>query len=266
MKDIQRWALPLFVMGSLLHGATNAKAESGIIECANGDAASMPLARQFSLLSWNVQKATARGWAGEFARLAVGHNLLLLQEAPGFLAPQLATQRGLSVQFAQGFLSRSGPTGVLSASTTGITRYCRMVATEPWLRTPKAGLATVHPIEGSDAGLLVINLHAINFSVGLSVYRSQLATLESLLNDHRGPAIVAGDFNTWRAGRQRILDTLMTRLGLGAIRFTPDVRTTFMGNALDHIYVRGLSVVAAGVTETEKSDHHALHTVLRVDH
>lgn len=44
---------------------------------------------------------------------------------------------------------------------------------------------------------MVINIHAINFSIGVEVYGKQLDAIGEQVKRHAGPVIMAGDFNAW---------------------------------------------------------------------
>ena len=87
--------------------------------------------------------------------------------------------------------------------------------------------------------------------------------IKSLLASHQGPIIVAGDLNTWSERRQRLVDEFMREHGLEPVVFTPDLRTTVFGRALDHVYVRGLKAENAEVIPVTTSDHNALRMSLR---
>ena len=76
--------------------------------------------------------------------------------------------------------------GVFTLARTPHLVRRHLLATEPWLRTPKATSVTLYPLAGSNASLLTINLHAVNFSFGVKEYRFQLeaaAALMMLLRD-----------------------------------------------------------------------------------
>jgi endonuclease/exonuclease/phosphatase (EEP) superfamily protein YafD len=156
-------------------------------------------------------------------------------------------------------------TGVMTLSAAQPSLACRFKATEPWLRTPKAASVTEHPIEGSGQRLLAINLHAVNFALGLADFESQFADIGVVLSEHRGPVVFAGDLNTWSDTRQAMVDAFMTAHGLEPVSFEPDLRTTAFGRALDHIYVRGLQPQSAAVIPVVTSDHNALQVRLKLD-
>ena len=128
----------------------------------------------------------------------------------------------------------------MTLSAAAPSGHCRLTAREPWLGTPKATGITEYALRGSDEPLLAVNLHAVNFELAPTRFRSQFRALGDVLDGHTGPVIVAGDMNTWSAGRQSLVDAFMAEHGLGSVRFEDDLRTRAFGRALDHIYVRGL--------------------------
>ena len=117
-------------------------------------------------------------------------------------------------------------------------------------------LSTLIPLQHS-APLLVINIHAINFT-GLKPFESNLRRAAELLLDFDGPVLLGGDFNSWNARRRRLLQSTARAAGLTEVVFDPDRRTRCLGRPVDYLFVRGLKVLAAGVRATEGSDHNPL--------
>ena len=109
---------------------------------------------------------------------------------------------------------------------------------------------------------MTINLHAVNFALGLEDFQAQFRALTDVLIRHQGPVILAGDLNTWSNDRQSLVDEFMLKHGLGPVAFEPDLRTTAFGRALDHIYVRGMQAQFARVIPVTSSDHNPLRVRL----
>lgn len=236
-------------------------ANLGLLPVAEGQVLSAPL----DILSWNIQKASNRGWMEDLLMLGGESHITFIQEAT--LRAELGeVQLGgpLYQSFAQGYTTARDRTGVMTLSTHAPTMQCNFTRTEPWLGTPKAATVTEHALEGRDDRLLAINLHAVNFTFGLEDLQEQLRPLVELLITHRGPAILAGDFNTWSTARQRLIDQVLFQHGLEPLAFEPDLRTTVFGMALDHIYVRGLAAEYTEVIPVTSSDHNALRARLRL--
>lgn len=216
------------------------------------------------VLSWNIQKASKPGWRRDLAQFGQGVNLAFLQEAQLQASIREALETPLYQSFVEGYSTATMATGVMTLSTAVPSRSCGYTALEPWLGTPKATAVTYLPLEGREYPLLAVNLHAVNFALGIKEYRDQVNQIRDLVAVHPGPIIVAGDFNTWNERRQQLLDRFMTAHGLQAVQFPEDQRTRVMGHALDHIYIRGLSPERADVVPVSSSDHNPLRLRLQV--
>lgn len=231
--------------------------------CASQLGASTPdvtgsLESEFQVLSWNLQKTSQPQWRRDLAGLGDGVELAFLQEATtdAAIAEVLPGRSGRA--FAPGYRSDDQQTGVLTLSQVAPLLECDLQAMEPWLGTPKAISVTEYALADRRERLLAVNIHAVNFALGLEDYRRQLDQLDQLLQRHPGPTVVAGDFNTWREARQQALGELMRAHGLRGITFQPDHRSTFLGQALDHIFIRGLEATTPRVVPVESSDHNPL--------
>lgn len=220
------------------------------------------LPRTLLLLNWNVEKAQHPELVGAFAHLAEQSDLIFIQEAVPVAKTETVISQSLYQAFVRGYVQDEIDTGVLTLARSPHSVHCHFLATEPWLRTPKATSVTLYPLAGSEASLLTINMHAVNFTFGVSAYVGQLEALSEVIRAHSGPVIFGGDLNTWNEGRQTALDTFTQNHRLTSLSFSPDLRTTGFGRALDHVYVRGLSPQSTTVTEVTTSDHNPLIAVL----
>lgn len=211
-----------------------------------------------SLLSWNVKKGERARWRHDLARMSRGKHLVLIQEASlddefmGVLQPTAHWS------FAPGYSPRGARTGVMTLSTEPPLTQCNLTAVEPVLGTPKATSITEYGLRGRSATLVVANIHAVNFSLGLAEFSRQINELRTVLAAHTGPVILSGDFNTWRAARVDIVDELVGDLGLERVSFGQDFRKRFFGLPLDHLFVRGLDLDDATTHPVRSSDHNAL--------
>ena len=133
-----------------------------------------------------------------------------------------------------------------------------MYANEPIIQIPKSILVSTYSPAGTNQRLLVANVHGINFSLGLNAYREQFKALDTILREHTGPLILAGDFNTWSDDRQAILDQLSKDLSLQQVGYKSHHRITVFGNPIDHVYYRGLELVQASSPSVSSSDHNPL--------
>ena len=220
------------------------------VHCAY-QASTVGISRQIDLLDWNIakldfQRATERLGANNF-------NLLTLQEVP----------IDGSLLFSSGHIG-IGPTGVAIQTNAEANRICRWQSYEPILRTPKAGIAAVYPIEGSHQELMVINLHGVNFSWLLGTWKSQIRIASLLIKSHHGPVILAGDLNTWRYERWRFVIQQAQGLGLSRPDYVIDERTAPFGYPLDWILSRGIEWESVNSPTNPLSDHNPIMATGRI--
>jgi len=216
------------------------------------------------LLNWNVQKNRRQHWEQEFAALTGGNDLVLMQEASLREDSINSIDSSRHWSFAPGYTRSGAVSGVLTMSSIRPNAQCTFATVEPLLRTPKATSITQYGLMTTDQTLLVVNIHAINFSMGLGTFRFQFNQVRDVLATHRGPIILSGDFNTWRRGRAEFIDELAKDLGLAALKFADDHRVTRFGHYLDHIYVRGLTLLESGTDVVESSDHNPMFVTLQM--
>ena len=211
--------------------------------------------KTFRLLIWNLHKGQDTGWQHALNRLAQGRDLLLLQEVLN--TQELAAQyssRFPTALYASAFAYLQQQSGVEILSQFAPHFYCAGSKSEPWIRIPKVGAAMSLPLSNGQA-LLLVNVHLINFEINPTTYEEQLRTLTQLVSQHQGPLVLSGDFNSWNGYRAQIIRKVINEFGLEEVSFEQDHRLRFLGNPLDHIFVRGLNVLNATTEPTESSDH-----------
>ena len=224
----------------------------------------LPLGNSLQILSWNIQKASTSGWVDDLFDLGQGVQLAFIQEASLQAPIEQTIPVPLYQAFAAGYTTASLATGVLTLSSAAPSAHCAITAWEPWLGTPKATSITEYTLGGQQQRLLAINMHGLNFTLGVNDFQQQLGDLNSLLAEHAGPIIFAGDLNTWSESRQNLVDVFALRHNLRPVAFDPDLRTRAFGRALDHIYIRGLQPMSAQVIPVTSSDHNPLLVHLEV--
>jgi endonuclease/exonuclease/phosphatase (EEP) superfamily protein YafD len=217
------------------------------------------LGEKFTLVSWNISKARRRGWLDDLSLLCADADILALQEAVlhGDRPHDFHLNSGFEWVMGQSFAQRwRGRTNGVKTGARVAALSRRMIRSrdnEPLLRLPKAALATTYALK-SGAALLVLNIHAVNF-VSARKFARQIAQIEEALSAHDGPAIVAGDFNTWNPRRRAILraaahDCRLERVPVAAPRWR------HLNQVLDHVYYRGVELVQAwAVLNVKSSDH-----------
>jgi endonuclease/exonuclease/phosphatase (EEP) superfamily protein YafD len=227
-----------------------------LVEVGTASVAALPV--EFELLSWNTHKQRHRLFEAELRRFSAGVELLALQEVTerepvwSMLPPDHAWS--LVIAFTYG--RHDFATGVATGSVADplLEEPLLSPIREPLTRTPKSALLTWVAVEGASESLLLVNLHGINFRTAAAL-DAQLDTLEPFVADHRGPLIVAGDFNTWSRRRRAAVEAFAARHDL----ISPFSKTRF-----DDVFVRGLEIRGAEVLRSRSSDHDALRVELRV--
>ena len=160
-------------------------------------------------------------------------------------------------------LSKAAPKRVLAVPS----KYREFFVT-----SPKVSLVTEYHLPG-DERLLTLNVHLLNFERwGTMKFKSQLDDLAGIMADHRGPIIMAGDFNTWNKKRLDLVQKLAEKLNLKEVIDFPSGRTTAdMASTefnwlfgidknlpLDLVFYRGFKVNSPRILPYESSDHKPL--------
>jgi len=217
------------------------------------------LGDSFTLVSWNMSKARRRGWLEDLTLLCADADIMALQEAVlhGDRPHDFHLKSGFEWVMGQSFAQRwRGRTNGVKTGARVVSLFRRMIRSrdhEPLLRLPKTTLATAYALRSGEP-LLVLNIHAVNF-VSARKFARQIAQIQEALDAHDGPAVVAGDFNTWNPRRRAILraaahDCRLTRVPVAAPRWR------HLNQVLDHVYYRGVELVQAwAVLNVKSSDH-----------
>ena len=213
---------------------------------------------RIDLFVWNIQKGRNPDSLADLRRLAGNKDLVLIQEARLEQKPVDALARAQFWSFAPGYRTASASTGVMTLSNTTPLTHCYLTDREPWLRSPKAISVTEFGLNDTDETLAVINVHAVNFTLGVADFERQIGKIEAVLADHEGPVILAGDFNTWRKRRLDLLLAMADRLALNELSFDVDERVTPLGSIVDRIFVRGLDAVETSTEAVDSSDHNPM--------
>lgn len=210
------------------------------------------------VLVWNIFKQQRAEWLSVLQTFGKDAHLVLLQEAQ--TTPELvsfATKNYLAADQVPAFVLPQHPSGVMTLAAAHPVYCCPLREREPILRLAKSALVTVYPLPDSRM-LMVVNVHAVNFSLGVDVYSKQLGPIGDQLAHHNGPVIMAGDFNAWSRPRKNALYRFAREMALREVRFTNDQRRRAFGRPLDFVFYRGLAVHEASVLVTRASDHNPL--------
>ena len=217
------------------------------------------------IFMWNIHKEGDAGWQDDLTRFAKSNDVLLLQEVTLLDSLQeILHIAGLRWIMASSFIYEDADIGVLTATRAIPLTNCTQRVVEPLLGIPKSAVISWLRLGDTTQTLAIANVHAINFTLTLDTYRAQFAALADVLAEHKGPIVLGGDLNTWTVERAEVLREIAARLGLIEITFAEDRRALFLGRQVDHVFVRGLDVVASRATSVKSSDHNPIEVVLRL--
>ena len=215
----------------------------------------------FTLVSWNIFKENKNGWRQDLLALSNESDLILLQEAHLTQAlSQFLETTGQNWEMISAFRYQGIHTGVMTMGHIPPQASCAQRTNEPIVRLPKSSLISYFPIRNTQQTLLVANIHAINFTPGIERFTEQLMEIKTVLAEHKGPIVFAGDFNTWSNQRQTVLNRIIGtgELNLNKVEFINSFPILFWGHRLDHVFFRGLRVVKAEAISVKSSDHYPL--------
>lgn len=216
------------------------------------------------VMVWNIFKQQRLNWRSVLQDFGKDTQLVLLQEAQS--TPELirfATEHYFTTDQVPAIVLPQHPSGVMTLSAAQPMYCCPLREREPLLRISKSALITVYALRNAQQ-LMVINIHAINFSLGVEVYGKQLDAIGEQLRCHAGPVVMAGDFNAWSRSRINALYQFASGMALREVRFADDRRRRTFGRPLDFVFYRGLSVMQSSVLVTQASDHNPLLVEFRL--
>ena len=217
---------------------------------------------------WNIWKGSGgKLFLDEYHRLIRGRHLLLLQEvlltlkALGNFAPAgFSASHGATYRRRDGL--RDGVMTVAVASPSDMAQRILCASPEPFLKTTKATLITHFQVAGLRRKLCVVNTHAKLVRRPATAVR-EIQRVLGRIDEHEGPILYAGDFNTFSKTYIREVDRIMATIGLKRVILEADPRT--VTTALDQIYVRGIRVISAKVeTGYLHSDHFPITATLEI--
>jgi endonuclease/exonuclease/phosphatase (EEP) superfamily protein YafD len=217
----------------------------------------------FGVLCWNIYKQNKKHFHFKHYLHTLHKeksiDICIMQEAAfsdqeRFALEHCAYDAAANIEVNGGFY------GVLTASLVASKRATAYLSEgrESLFGPHKSLLVSYYPLSDGRE-LLILNIHAINFRESRH-YRRELEHFLLKVRDHKGPMIIAGDFNTWNNVRMKKLYLLCEGLGLQRVPFSQDDKIkSFMGHHLDFIFFRGLELLEYEVIEEDTiSDHNPL--------
>ena len=231
------------------------------------------LKREFSILVWNIYKGKKASFKQDFKNLTADKDIVMIQEA--FFTDDLDAFFQNDFDFHSWFASsfaykKSGDkTGVMTSSKVQTVESFYKVSPHREIvgNTPKVALFTSYQVRGSRLPLIVANIHAIN-SVTASMHQAHVDQVFQVLATHPGPAVLAGDFNTWSKKKLEYLKNKAKKSGLKEVYFPDESEKMHpFGYPLDHVFLRGLCAQNAQVHgNIQGSDHKAMSVKVRPCH
>lgn len=228
--------------------------------------------KEIDIFVWNMYKGDKPDWERDYKELTPDYDILLLQELwlDHLMARVFYEDKEFAYYMATSFIDRKRsdtPTGVGTASRVKPLRtfWKRTKYREPFIRTPKMVMFAEYSLQGTDKTLMTGNIHAINF-VSSRKLRHQLRQLTSVFANHDGPAVMAGDFNTWSKKKMKYLREFARESGMTEVQFhNGNQRMKTFGKYLDYIFVKNVEVLDSHVYgDRDGSDHKPMTVKIRV--
>jgi endonuclease/exonuclease/phosphatase family metal-dependent hydrolase len=217
-----------------------------------------------NVVSWNIQFARRVPEALAFLREALAAedvDVLLLQEMDHDGVDQLARALGYDyLYYPASIHSRHGRQfGNAILSRWPIEASSKLLLPLASPLNDQRRIAVRAQIAAGDTPIDVYSVHAETPVLGASGQQAQIDFLAAALKEAGGaPVIVGGDFNTLLPGSNGRLRQAMDAAGLGpaAARLEATIGPRGLGLTLDHLFVRGLEAVEAGVWSGARASDH----------
>ncbi len=218
---------------------------------------------EFGVLCWNTQKLTEKpDFQHTLARVLTDYpSLFLLLQEVKLSAKNNWLLPSWSYAVAPNMQTRRSVYGVLTASGYAFKEAQARLSSkrEGMFATHKSYMLSHHSL-AEGGSLLVVNVHAINF-VRARQFSQEIERIKEEILEHKGPLIVAGDFNVWSRQRRLSLLRFCRSVGLRqAIMVDPHHVKTYRQHPLDFIFYRDLKLQETLAIDTSKvSDHNPLY-------
>ena len=234
-----------------------------------------------TVVNWNVQK-------GKHPQFVKDLKSILQQEKPDIVFLQEAKVDLFEPVQMGGYFAHGWSYPWPGGETTGVMTLSRVppvrIQTMPTkyrefgITTPKVSLVTEYPLPNGER-LLAVNVHLLNFERwSIQKISHQLEDLKSIMADHSGPILMAGDFNTWNQKRLQLVKEIGQDLKLQEVTDFPEGRTTgdtqskFWNEVLgvekdlplDRIFFLYFKPISAQVLNYDTSDHRPILVKLKL--
>lgn len=237
-------------------------AESSLLQM--GSAQHKQLGPVIRCLVWNIWKAKHRRWFDDFKQLSDDRDLLLLQEAVSNAPSDSHFSSSSHLEWIMARSHRHPRSGIETGVKTGCIAQAidaqmhGSMHREPIVDTQKMLLQTNYHLSNGHQ-LMVLNMHAVNF-VPQHKYVAQMDQLAAVLDKHKGPIILAGDFNTWSTPRYACFADVVCNADLFEAQMQRQCKIRHMNKHLDHVFYRGLTLrTVESLAHVKSSDHAPIH-------
>lgn len=228
-----------------------------LLQWGNGDASALSLQKSYRFATWNIYKGGIDGLYQDYSYFINNYDFVATQEFLLNSEQQKMIQEKMNRHWAlaKSFQDSGEWTGVATISQWQPNQSIpvKSPGSEPFAGTPKMALISLFMIEDGRE-LMVVNVHGLNFNLGHGAFKEQIDDLVEKIKGHKGPMILAGDFNTWAETRLEHLMNQTKKLSL--VRLNLENPMGFFNRTLDHIFYRELTVTAEMVLkDVNTSDH-----------
>jgi endonuclease/exonuclease/phosphatase (EEP) superfamily protein YafD len=239
------------------------------------------LPASITVVNWNAQK-------GRHPQFIKDLKLLLEQEKPDIVFLQEAKADLFEPDQMGGYFAEGWSYPWPGGETNGVLTLSRVppVRIQPvptkyrefGVTTPKVSLVTEYPLPNGES-LLAVNVHLLNFERwSLKKISHQLEDLKSIMAEHSGPILMAGDFNTWNQKRLQLVKEIGQDIKLREVtdfpegRTTGDTRSEFWNEVLgvekdlplDRVFFLSFKPILARVLNYDTSDHRPILVKLKL--
>jgi endonuclease/exonuclease/phosphatase (EEP) superfamily protein YafD len=222
------------------------------------------LTTSITVVNWNAQK-------GKNSQFAEDLKLILEQERPDIVFLQEAKADFFEPQQMGGYFAEGWSYPWPGGKTIGVLTLSRVppVRIQPVptkyrefrVAAPKVSLVTEYPLPNGE-NLLAVNVHLLNFERwSIKKISHQMEDLKTIMANHSGPIIMAGDFNTWNQKRLQLVKKNTRDIKLREVtgflegRKTGDTNSDFWNEflgiekdlPLDRLFFSGFKPAAARV-------------------
>jgi len=227
------------------------------------------LPTEFNLCIWNLWKQSGgENFKAEFralmnqSELFLGQEALLSRDAIALFAwPSRETIHAATYRRMDG--KRDGVITISVAKTAFPPKRVISVTAEPVLKTTKAALLTYYRSDPlpQTSSVAVVNFHSTLIRMPRTAKAEILRIIENLEN-HDGPIIFAGDFNTF--SRQHFIEMEKALNIIGVRHIAPKNEPRRRLARLDQLFLRGFEVLEFTIdTSFKHSDHFPIVCRLR---